>query len=93
MGLSLLLLRCFLNRRGGGLRGHFSSRDGDGYVVDDAADRGAQVLVEIVLVVRRLGEIVSQTLEQRIGERGFRALDDRYVGGVRRGLLARISPG
>ena len=86
-GPNLLLLRCFLNRRGRGLRGHFSGRNGDGYVINDAADRRAQVLVEIVLVVRRLGEIVSQALEQRIGERGLGALDDRYIGRVRRRLL------
>ena len=67
---TLLLVGRLLNGGGRRVRSHLPCRDRDGNVVDHAPDRRPEVLIEIVLMVGRLGEIVSQALEQGIGERG-----------------------
>ena len=55
-------------------RGHLPRGHGDRDIVDDAADRWSEVLIEVVLVVGRRGEIVGQASLQRVGDGGRRPL-------------------
>ena len=89
----LLLLGGLLNCRGGRFGRHLAGGDGDRDVIDDPADRGTEILIEIILVVGRRGEIVGQAPLQRIGDRRLRRPSRR---GCRRRWPRppwRISPG
>ena len=62
----LLLVGRVLNRGRRGLGRHLPGGDRNRHVVDDAADRGSEILVEEVLMIGGLGQIVGDLFDQRI---------------------------
>src|SRR5438270_1982621 len=76
-----------LDRGGRIFRRGLPGGDRDGIVVDDPADRRPELLVKEILVPGRVGDVLRDLLDQRVGDRGIGSLDRRDVGAGGGGLV------